>query len=90
MFPDSILTNRSLFAFLDHSEESRICKFELFNRFKKLCGLFDKVDLEGLNYYEVKAKAENYNETKKVFFDFLKLKKYGPWVCKPMETKVFK
>lgn len=52
--------------------------------------MFGKNDLKELTYYEVKAKVENYNETKKVFFDFLKQKKYGPWVCKPMETKVFK
>lgn len=75
--------------FLPHSEESRICKLQLFNRFKKLCELFGKDDLKGQTYYEVKEKVVNYNETKKVFFEFLKQKKYGPWVCKPIETKVF-
>lgn len=76
--------------FTIYREESRICKFEIFNRFKKLCSLFEKDELNELTYYEVKAKVNDYNELKKVFFDFLKQKKYGPWVCKPIETKVFK
>lgn len=84
------LNFNSSFLPSSNREQSRICKFELFNRFKQLCSLFEKDDLTNLTYYEVKSKVVKYNELKHVFFDYLKHKKYGPWVCKPMETKVFK
>lgn len=74
---------------LRRSEPSRICKFEIFKRFKQLCAKHGHDEVLPQTYNEVKAQIADYSRLKQTFFDYLSTKNYGPWVCKPTEIKEF-
>ena len=77
---------------------SRLCKFEMFNRFKSLVfggnlQRFSNILMaavgEQKTYRELKDEAVDFQHAKKCFVDALREMKYGPWVTKPKEQDMF-
>lgn len=70
---------------------SRLCKAELYKRFKMICsrntGLQQLASFE--TYREAKEKALEFQEAKAVMNKQLKNSKFGAWVKKPRELELF-
>ncbi|XP_066921097.1 double-stranded RNA-specific adenosine deaminase-like [Clytia hemisphaerica] len=70
---------------------SRLCKYEMLNRFRSLIGKTNqhKHLSEDQSYRELKDSALEFQNTKQLMMETLRTMNYGPWVKKPREQDMF-
>ncbi|XP_013411771.1 double-stranded RNA-specific adenosine deaminase [Lingula anatina] len=69
---------------------SQLSKGELYKSYRNVCAKFNRTDLlQAGSYYEAKQMAAQFQESKQIMYQKFKKNKFGTWVKKPQEEKMF-
>lgn len=73
-----------------HRGISQVAKSEFYSKFKRIASKFDKKELlEASSYLEAKRMAKDFQTVKQIMVQRFKKNKFGTWVGKPVEEKMF-